>query len=119
MGHGHTCLSADRLECDLDLRVLIGPEGGLTPAEDEPFARLPDPDAANLEDSAVRQRLGEASTLMRLEGERAGRTRCELKQRVRRPPQCDVARKYLEGAPRRGRHAHRYQNSRRHDARST
>src|SRR4029453_11031969 len=33
MGHGHTCLSADRLECDLDLRVLAGPEGGLTPAE--------------------------------------------------------------------------------------
>src|SRR5262245_36527116 len=102
MGHGHTCLSADRLECDLDLRVLIGPEGGLTPAEDEPFARLPDPDAADLKHSAVRQRLGEASTLMRLECQRARRARRELKQDVRRPPQRDVARKDLEGAPRRG-----------------
>jgi hypothetical protein len=75
-----------------------GPEARLTPAKDEPVARLPNPDAAHLEDGAVRQRLGEASALTRLEGKRAGRARRKLKQRIRRPPQRDVAGKYLEGA---------------------
>ena len=54
-------LCADGLEGDLDLRLLARPKGRLTPTEDKPFARLPHPDAADLEDGAVRQCLGEAS----------------------------------------------------------
>jgi len=61
-------LCTDRLEGDLDL-------GLLTRTEDKPFARLPHPDAADLEDGAVRQCLGEASAFMGLEGKRAGRAK--------------------------------------------
>ena len=110
---------ADRLEDDLDLRLLARPEGRLTPTEDKPFARLPHPDAADLEDGAVRQCLGEASAFTGLEGKRAGRARCKPEQRVRRPPQRDVARENLEGTRRRSLDAHGHKNLRCHDTRST
>ena len=61
-------LCADGLEGDLDLGLLTRPKGRLTPTEDKPFARLPHPNAADLEDCSVRQCLGEASAFMGFEG---------------------------------------------------
>ena len=103
-------LCADGLEGDLDLRLLARPEGRLTPTEDKPFARLPHPDAADLEDGAVRQCLGEASALMGLEGKRTGRARCKPEQCVRRPPQRDITRENLEGARGRSFEPHGHKN---------
>jgi hypothetical protein len=60
MNHGHARLGAHRLERDLDLCVLTRLERRLAPAEDEPLARLPHPDAPDLEDDTVGQCLGEA-----------------------------------------------------------
>ena len=101
---------ADRLEDDLDLGLLTRPKGRLTPTEDKPFARLPHPNAADLEDRSVRQCLGEASAFMGFEGKRAGRARCKPEQCVRRPPQRDVARENLEGARGRNLEPHGHKN---------
>lgn len=72
MDHGHTCVGADGLECDLDLGVLAGSERRLAPTEDKPLTWPPDPNAADLEDSAVGQCFDEAPALTGLEGEFAG-----------------------------------------------
>jgi hypothetical protein len=68
MDHGHTCVDADGLECDLDLGVLAGPERRLAPTEDKPLTWPPDPNAADLEDGAVGQCFDEAPALTGLEG---------------------------------------------------
>ena len=47
---------ADGFEADVDFGCVLRPEGGLTPANDQPFARRPDADVADLEYLAVGQR---------------------------------------------------------------
>ena len=117
--HGHTCVGADGLECDLDLGVLAGPERRLAPTEDKPLTWPPDPNAADPEDGAAGQCFDEAPALTGLEGEFAGRAGCEPEQCVGYPPDPDVTREYLEGARGRRLDAQRYKNLRRQDTRST
>src|SRR5262245_27814840 len=53
---GHARLVPHRFEANVKLRRLASGECRVTPGEREPFARLPDGDAADLELFSVRQR---------------------------------------------------------------
>src|SRR5579872_4030358 len=68
MLYRHACFVAHRFETHFDLRVLRVSETGLTPAECQTLARLPDRHAANLEHAAVRLRFDQADV-------RSGRVR--------------------------------------------
>src|ERR1700754_164231 len=118
MFNGHACFGAHRFETNLDVRVLRVAETGLTPAEREALARLPDRDAANLEDAAVRLRLDQAPLPARVlswfERQHAGALRRELKELIRPPPCADLARENFERALRRGGHAQRHLHARTH-----
>lgn len=107
------------LERHVHFRLLTGAKGRLSPTENKALARQPHPDAADFEDFAARQRLREASTFARLECKRAWRARREREQRVRRPPQGNIAREQLESACRRGIDPHGHENLRNHVACST
>src|ERR1700755_1453395 len=102
MFNGHSCFGAHRFETNLDVRVLRVAETGLTPAEREALARLPDRDAANLEDAAVRLRLERAPLPAPLPGrcerQHAGALRRELKELIGPPPCADLARENVERA---------------------
>src|ERR1700674_70898 len=64
-------LVADGLKAPPNLRLLLGPEAGLTPIERELGGWLPDRDSADLEHAAVGLRLDEPPTRAGLEGQTA------------------------------------------------
>src|SRR5262245_54660408 len=67
MLHRHARLTPHRFETHVELCRLAGRECRLTPGEGEPFAGLPDGDAADLELLAVRQRRDEPPAFAGLE----------------------------------------------------
>jgi hypothetical protein len=109
---------ADRLESHVDMGNLVGRECCLAPGEGQRDARLPCGDPAYFENLAILECLGEASADLRLEGQHARRARRESEQRIGPPPCGDFPGKHLEGALRSCGDAQRYQDARRHGARS-
>src|SRR5262245_47395876 len=87
--HGDPRLFADRLEAHLDLGVLARRECRLPPAEDQPFARRPNRNLADLEHLAVGECFDEppfAPLPRRLERKPPRTARRETEKIVVRPP---------------------------------
>src|SRR5262249_56885386 len=86
----HARLVPHRFEAHVELCRLAGGECRLTPRECEPFAGLPDGDAADLELLSVRQRRDEPPAFTRLEAKTAVAVRRQREQRGRSPPFADL-----------------------------
>src|SRR5262245_66543044 len=86
----HARLVPHRFEAHVKLCRLAGGECRLTPSECEPFARLPDGDAADLELFSVRKRRDEPPAFPRLEAKMAVAARRQGEQGVGPPPFTDL-----------------------------
>src|SRR5262249_18137566 len=86
----HARLVPHRFEAHVKLRRLAGGECRVTPGECEPFARLPQDDAADLELFSVRQGREEPAAFPRLEAKMAVTARRQREQGVRPPPFADL-----------------------------
>lgn len=103
---------ANRLEPNLDLCVLVLCKRCVPPAENQPRSGFPHANSTDLEYFAARQLFDEPATLATFETHRTGASRCEPKQLIGLPPECDLSRENIEGVAGRCSHAHGDKNLR-------